>query len=102
MRSAGPGAEDPASDARKKIADECRRAVEEDGCDAIVLGCAGMAELCASLSAEVDVPVVDGVAAGVRALESLVAPGRTTGRLGEYAPPPAKPHTGLLSPFGGA
>lgn len=91
--------DDPASGARRKITDECHRAVEQDDCDAIVLGCAGMADLCAHLTAEVGVPVVDGVAAATRAVESLVALGLTTGRRGEFATPPAKPYTGLLGEF---
>ncbi|MGD9528246.1 aspartate/glutamate racemase family protein [Pseudonocardia sp.] len=91
--------EDPASAARARITDECRRAVAEDGCDAIVLGCAGMADLAADIAAEVGVPVVDGVAAAVRTAETLVALGLTTGSRGEYAPPPAKPYTGMLADF---
>jgi allantoin racemase len=90
----------PGSDARGRVAQECARAVAEDGCDAIVLGCAGMAEFCAELTARVGVPVVDGVAAGVRAAESLVALGLSTGRRGEFAAPPPKPCTGVLAPFG--
>lgn len=91
--------EDPASDARERITEECRRAVAEDGSDAIVLGCAGMADLCAHISAAVGVPVVDGVAAATRTVESLVALGLRTGDRGEFARPPAKPYTGLLRDF---
>jgi allantoin racemase len=93
--------ENPVSDARRVITEECARAVTEDGCDAIVLGCAGMADLCAHISAAVGVPVVDGVAAATRAVESLVALGLTTGKRGEYAPPLPKSYTGTLSAFGG-
>ncbi|GAA1880021.1 aspartate/glutamate racemase family protein [Pseudonocardia ailaonensis] len=92
--------EDPASDARGVITEECRRAVAEDGADAIVLGCAGMAELCAHLSAAVGVPVVDGVAAATRTVETLVALGLRTGDRDEFASPPAKRYTGILAPFG--
>lgn len=91
--------EDPASDARRVITEECRRAVAEDGCDAIVLGCAGMADLCAHISAAVGVPVVDGVAAATTTVEGLVRLGLTTGQRGEFAPPPAKAYTGLLEGF---
>lgn len=90
--------EEPGS--TKAVIDECRRAVEEDGADAVVLGCAGMAELCAVVGAEVGVPVVDGVAAGARVAESLVALGLDTGRRGEFAPPPPKPYSGGLARFG--
>ena len=41
------------------------RAVKEDGVGAVVLGCAGMADLAADLAAEHGVPVIDGVAAAV-------------------------------------
>ena len=64
-----------------------------------MLGCAGMADLCDYLSAEVGVPVVDGVAAAVRTVESLVAMGLRTGDRGEFARPPAKPYTGSLRDF---
>lgn len=85
--------------ARAAVLAECRRAVAEDGCDALVLGCAGMADFCAELTAALGVPVVDGVAAAVRTVETLVALGLRTGDRGEFARPPAKPYTGLLRDF---
>jgi allantoin racemase len=86
--------------ARKPLFDACARALERDSCDVLVLGCAGMAEFCGAFSAELGVPVVDGVAAATRLVESLVALGlRTSGR-DEYAPPPPKPYSGLLREFG--
>jgi allantoin racemase len=89
--------EDPGAAAA--VTKECAAAVAEDGCDAIVLGCAGMADLAARVSAEIGVPVVDGVVAAVRTVESLVAMGLRTGDRGEFARPPAKPYTGLLQDF---
>ncbi|MGO4616850.1 aspartate/glutamate racemase family protein [Nocardia sp. 2YAB30] len=87
-------------EARKIVTEACREAVEADGADAIVLGCAGMAELCAFLGAEVGVPVVDGVAAATLTVQSLITLGlRKSGR-GEFATPPAKPYTGPLRSFG--
>jgi allantoin racemase len=55
--------ERPGSAAEAKISDEIARALAEDGAQAIVLGCAGMADLAARLSARHGVPVIDGVAA---------------------------------------
>jgi allantoin racemase len=78
----------------------CRKALESDEPDAIVLGCAGMAHLTASLSAELGVPVVDGVQAATLAVESLLRMGLRTGARGEFAAPPAKPYAGLLADFG--
>ena len=88
--------------ARSRIAAQCAEAVAEDGCDALVLGCAGMAPLASELTALLGVPVVDGVAAAVAALEGLVRLHLTTGKHGEFASPPPKPYTGLLGDFGDA
>ncbi|MFJ4650105.1 aspartate/glutamate racemase family protein [Nocardia sp. NPDC088792] len=89
--------EDPK--ARRVIADACRDAVHSDNSDAIVLGCAGMADLCEYLTAEVGVPVIDGVAAATLQVQSLITMGlRKSGR-GEFARPLPKQYTGLLSDF---
>ena len=61
--------------------------------------CAGMADLCSYLSAEVGVPVVDGVAAATRTVESLVALGLSTSTRSEYAAPGAKQYVGALRGF---
>ncbi|MFC1402197.1 MULTISPECIES: aspartate/glutamate racemase family protein [Streptacidiphilus] len=86
--------------ARGRIVAECRAALETDGAEVIVLGCAGMADLCTALTAELGVPVVDGVAAAVAAVEGLLRLGLGTSRSGEYAPPPSKPYQGALAHFG--
>ncbi|MBW0271874.1 Asp/Glu racemase [Nocardia sp. MH4] len=87
-------------DARKIVTEACRTAVSADGSDAVVLGCAGMADLCAHISAEIGVPVIDGVAAATLTVQSLVTLGlRKSGR-GEFATPPPKTYTGLLESFG--
>ncbi|MCJ1706065.1 aspartate/glutamate racemase family protein [Microbacterium sp. VKM Ac-2923] len=58
------------------------------GADVIVLGCAGMADLCTELTARVGVPVVDGVAAAVGVASGMVRMGLGTSKRDEYAPPP--------------
>ena len=79
--------DDPASEARKLVVDHCRRAVEHDEADTVVLGCAGMADFCADVSEQVGVPVVDGVTAGVLLVESMVKLGLRTSTRSEYAAP---------------
>lgn len=91
--------ENPASDAYRTILAECRRALAEDGCGAIVLGCAGMADLCRRLSGELGVPVIDGVAAAVATAEGLVRIGLATSKRGDYANPLPKPYAGMLAPW---
>jgi allantoin racemase len=91
--------DDPASDADARIRDCAQRALAQDGSGAIVLGCAGMADLSQRLRAELGVPVVDGVAAAVTFAEALVRMGLGTSKRGDYARPLAKSYTGLAAPF---
>lgn len=55
----------------ERIAAEIERALAEDGCQAIVLGCAGMADLAGGMSERFGVPVIDGVTAAVALCEAL-------------------------------
>ena len=74
----------PASEARKLVVELCRRAVEVDQSDSIVLGCAGMADFCTEVADQVGVPVIDGVTAAATFVEALLgsvcrpAPARST------------------------
>ncbi|KAA1011908.1 aspartate/glutamate racemase family protein [Paraburkholderia panacisoli] len=89
----------PGSAARRIILDECRRALAEDGSDAIVLGCAGMAELCAEIEDALGAPVIEGVTAAVKWTEALVALRLSTAKRGDYARPLAKRYDGALASF---
>lgn len=89
--------EDPRSGARDKLSAEIECAKAQDGADAIVLGCAGMADLAASLAREHDLPVVDGVAAAVKLAEALVGLGHATSKRGPYASPIAKSFSGVFA-----
>jgi allantoin racemase len=74
----------------RAIADQARRAVEEDRAEVICLGCAGLAGLEDQIRSELGVPVVDGVAAAVRLAEAVVGLGLTTSKRWSYAPPEPK------------
>ncbi len=63
--------ERPGTEARDKVSDEIGRAIAEDGAPAIVLGCAGMADLVAHFTKVHGVPVIDGVAAATGFAQSL-------------------------------
>ncbi|MFD2650377.1 aspartate/glutamate racemase family protein [Brucella rhizosphaerae] len=89
----------PGSDARKRISDEIARAIRDDHAEAIVLGCAGMADLAASLSIEHGLPVVDGVTAAVKLCEGLVSLGLKTSKRGGYLPPRAKAFEGIFETY---
>jgi allantoin racemase len=91
--------DDPNSGASDKLRSEIARAVAEDNAEAIVLGCAGMADLARTLQDEFGMPVIDGVGAAVKQAEALVALGLTTSKRGAYAAPLSKRYTGALSEF---
>ena len=78
------------SPAQKMIRQECQKAIQEDNCGAIVLGCAGMADLAQQLSTELGIPVIDGVSAAVKLIEGLIALGLKTSKVGDLAFPPPK------------
>lgn len=77
--------------ARARVLAEVRTALAEDRCEAVILGCAGMADLAAWLTQETGAPVIDGVVAGVRLVEALAGAGLKTSKIGAYAAPRPKP-----------
>jgi allantoin racemase len=90
---------DPGSGATARLRREIARALDEDRAEAIVLGCAGMADLAAALQLEFGVPVIDGVTAAVKQAEALVALGLKTSKRGAYASPVVKAYHGTLQSF---
>ncbi len=91
--------EEPGSGAVDLLRAEIGRAVAEDRCEAIVLGCAGMADLNARLAAEFGLPVIDGVAAAVKLVEAVVGLGLGTSKANGYAAPLAKRYAGEMARF---
>lgn len=70
---------------------EAARTAIGDGSEAVVLGCAGLADLVQPLSEVLGVPVIDGVAAAVGVATGLVAMGLTTSRANTLAAVPDLP-----------
>lgn len=91
--------ENPNSNARAMILAECERAIVEDGSGAIVLGCAGMADLNKYLEDKLGVPVIDGVTAAVKFAEALVGLGLKTSKRGDLAYPLHKSYRGNLASY---
>jgi allantoin racemase len=91
--------EEEGSAARAKLSAEIARAIAEDGCEAIVLGCAGMADLSQSLANEHGLPVIEGVASAVKLCEGLAALGLRTSKRGGYASPLPKAYRGEFARF---
>lgn len=91
--------EDGSGMAQEKVRIRCMQAIQEDGCGAIVLGCGGMATLAEELTHELQIPVIDGVSAAVKMVESLVALGLNTSKRGDLAFPEAKRLSGKFQTF---
>ena len=87
------------SEAKKLIRVEIQKALDEDRSEAIVLSCAGMTDLSSELFKEFGVPVIDGVTAAVKLVESLMFLGLQTSKLNGYAYPRSKPYLGLFKSF---
>jgi len=88
--------ERPESDAYRVIVEECRAALAEDRSGAIVLGCAGMADLCERISRDIGAPVIDGVTAAVKLVESIVSLKLGTSKIGDLGYPLPKLYTGAM------
>lgn len=91
--------DNPGSNARALILKECERALSEDKSGAIVLGCAGMADLTRFLEEKLQVPVIDGVVAAVKFAEALVGMGLKTSKRGDLAFPLHKAYLGKLADY---
>ena len=91
--------DNPDSETTKLIRVEIQKALDEDRSEAIVLGCAGMTDLATKLSKEFGVPVIDGVTAAVKLVESLVALGLQTSKRNGYAYPRSKQYLGQFQAF---
>jgi allantoin racemase len=94
--------EKPGAMARERIAGEIGEALRYDRADAIVLGCAGMADLAASFAERFAVPVVEGVSAAVKLAEALVGLRLATSKAGGWAAPRDKSDgaAAVVEPFG--
>ena len=73
----------------------CRRIVDEDAADAVILAGAPLAGLGRRIACRLPVPLVDGVSSGVRLAEARVRAVRDPHEPAGYLPPPEKPHEGL-------
>jgi allantoin racemase len=71
----------------RRVRDCAMDTLRVDRADAVILGCAGMSGLRERLSADLGVPVIDGVAAAVKLAEGLMALGLRTSKNGSYATP---------------
>lgn len=89
--------EDGTGLAQEKVRQGCIQAKRQDGSGAIVLGCGGMASLARELTLELGIPVIDGVGAAVKMVESLVMLGLSTSKHGDLDYPVRKQLSGQFA-----
>lgn len=73
-----------------RLVQEIEAARDHDRADAVILGCAGMSDLCRRLEDRTGVPMIDGVVAAVKFAEGLVGGRYRTSKLGGYDYPRSK------------
>lgn len=74
--------------ARDRIRSVARQAVEEDGAEVIVLGCAGMAGYAEGITEELGITVIDPSSVALKVTEALVAAKVRHAKCALYATPP--------------
>lgn len=82
--------EEDAENAAALVHAEVIAAMREDAAEAVILGCAGMADLAEALTAELGIPVIDGVAAATKIAEAMAGLGLKTSKVSSYAYPRIK------------
>jgi allantoin racemase len=82
-------------DFRASLLALAHQVVDEDGADVVILAGAPLAGLAREIGQDIPVPVVDGISAGVKQAETLVALGCGVHRKGSFARPPRKLNAGL-------
>ena len=91
--------ENEESNALLAIEDEIQRSITNDKAEAIVLGCAGMADFAEKLEKKFSIPVIEGVSSSIILAEGLVKMKKTTSKLGGYSYPRPKSYSGIFKQF---
>jgi len=76
--------------ALERINAEVEQAIKMDKAEAIVLGCAGMAELGATLHDLHNIPVLDGISCAIKQVEAMIYLNLKNSNIGGYAKPRQK------------
>jgi len=80
-------------EAKEAVISEARKAVAEDGAQAIILGCLGLAGIAQEVEKEVGVPVIDPAFVSVNMAELLIQNGLSQSKI-SYPYPPKKKYYG--------
>lgn len=76
---------------KRRVFEVAKKAVEEDGAEVIILGCAGMAGYAPEIEKKLNVKVVDPSAVALKVAEAMVDLGLAHSKVGLFSAPPEKP-----------
>lgn len=75
---------------KQRVFEEAKIAVEQDGAEVIILGCAGMAGYAPELEEKLNIKIIDPTAVALKIAEAIVDLDLTHSKIGIYATPPEK------------
>jgi len=76
---------------KRRVLEVAREAVDNDGAEVIVLGCAGMAGYSAEIEKKLNIKVIDPAAVALKVAEAMADLGLVHSKVGLFATPPEKP-----------
>jgi len=76
--------------AKSRIVDLARKAVEDDGAEVIILGCAGLAGYAKDIERELGAVVLDPTSVAFKVAEAMADLGLRHSKIGRFARPPVK------------
>jgi allantoin racemase len=80
---------DPAK-TKRRLMETAKTAVETDGAEVIIMGCAGMAGYAAEIEQALNIKVLDPAAVALKTAEAMADLGLSHSKVGLFAAPPAK------------
>jgi len=77
-------------EAKARILELARKAIEEDGTEVVILGCAGLAGYAEDIERELGIVVLDPSSVGLKIAEAMVDLGVSHSKVARFATPPKK------------
>ena len=87
------------SNASLSIEKEIEKSINYYKSEAIILGCAGMADFAEKLEEKFSIPVVEGVSSSIILAEGLIRMKKNTSKIGGYSYPNPKNYSGIFKSF---
>ena len=81
------------------IEKEIEKSINYYKAEAIVLGCAGMADFAEQMEEKYSIPVIEGVSSSIILAEGLIRMKKNTSKIGGYSYPNPKNYSGIFKPF---